>query len=272
MKRPNRLLLLLPALVVGFVAAGCGSSSNSSSATTAAPTSSAPAATGEIQVFAATSLTKAFTDIGAAFTKANPNAKATFNFNGSSQLVNSITKQSAPADVFASADETNMKTLTDAGMNGTDPVVFATNLLTIIVPKGNPKGIKGVEDLANPDLKVVLCDYTAKVPCGLYAKQILDAAKVTVKPVSLEQNVGGVVTKVTSGEADAGIVYVTDVQAVSDKADMVAIPADINVVAKYPIASVKASKNQATDQAFIDFVMSDAGQAILKQHGFSPPS
>ena len=196
---------------------------------------------GDITVFAAASLTEAFTEVGEAFTAANPDASATFSFDASSALVQQII-EGAPADVFASADTANMAKLTDAGLNGGEPEIFATNLLTIIVAPDNPLDITGVADLANPDLKVVIC--APEVPCGNYADQILTAAAVTLTPVSLEQNVRGVVTKVTAGEADAGIVYVTDVTAAGDAADMVEIPADINVVAEYPIASVAASQNR----------------------------
>jgi len=162
-----------------------------------------------------------------------------------------------------------MDKLTTAGLNGSAPVVFATNLLAIIVPKGNPAGITGVADLAKPDVKVVVC--APEVPCGKYATQVFDAAKITVTPVSQEQNVKGVVTKVTSGEADAGIVYITDVMAAGDKAEAVTIPNDINVVAKYPIASVKASTHADVDQAFIDFVLGPDGQQILAKFGFMAP-
>jgi molybdate transport system substrate-binding protein len=147
--------------------------------------------------------------------------------------------------------------------------VFATNLLTIIVAPDNPLGITGVEDLANPDLNVVVC--SPEVPCGNYADQIFTAAGVEVTPVSLEQNVRGVVTKVTAGEADAGIVYVTDVIAAGDEAAMVEIPEDINVIAEYPIADVAASESPDVGQAFIDFVLGDEGQAILAEYGFGPP-
>ena len=177
--------------------------------------------------------------------------------------------EGAPADVFASADTANMDKLVTAGLNGTEPEIFATNLLTIIVAPGNPLGITGVADLANPDIKTVVC--AAEVPCGNYADQIFTAAGVTVTPVSLEQNVRGVATKVTAGEADAGIVYVTDVIAAGDTADMVEIPEDINVVAEYPIATVAASPNQDVDDAFIDFLTGPEGQAILADHGFGAP-
>jgi molybdate transport system substrate-binding protein len=223
---------------------------------------------GDITVFAAASLTAAFKDVGTAFTAADPAAKVSFSFDASSALVQQIT-QGAPADVFASADTANMDKLTAAALNGTAPVIFATNLLAIIVAPGNPKGITGVADLAKSDRKVVLC--AAEVPCGKYAKQILDTANVTVTPVSLEQNVKGVVTKVTTGEADAGIVYITDVTAAGNKAAGVTIPSNINVIAKYPIASVKASSHADVDQAFIDFLTGPDGQAIMTKYGFGRP-
>jgi molybdate transport system substrate-binding protein len=259
MKRTSRLFVVATALVA-LVAAACGSSSKGAS-------TSASAVQGDITVFAAASLTGSFNDIGAAFTKANPQAHVKFSYDASSALVQQI-NQGAPADVFASADQANMNKLTKAGNNGTAPVVFANNLLGIIVAPNNPKGIKGVADLGKPALKVVLC--APEVPCGAYAKQILDSAHVTVKPASLEQNVKGVVTKVTTGEADAGIVYVTDIAAAGSKASGVEIPKNINVVAQYPIATTKTSTNTAVDQSFINFVLGSDGQAILSKYGFLP--
>jgi molybdate transport system substrate-binding protein len=266
MRRSSRLLLV-PTVALGLMAAACGDDDGGGAVTTGAAGGSG--VEGDITVFAATSLTEAFTDVGAAFSAANPGATATFSFDASSALVQQII-EGAPADVFASADTANMDKLTDEGLNGTDPVVFATNLLTIIVPKGNPAGITGVDDLANPDVKVVLC--AEEVPCGNYANQILDAAGVDVTPVSLEENVRGVVTKVTSGEADAGIVYVTDVTAAGDAAEMVEIPEDINVLAQYPIATVEDSGTQAVGEAFIDFLTGPDGQAIMTEHGFGSRS
>jgi molybdate transport system substrate-binding protein len=243
--------------VLGLVATACGDDDDG-----------AGASSGGITVFAATSLTEAFTEVGDEFSAANPGSTVQFSFDASSALVQQII-EGAPADVFASADTSNMDKLTDEDLNGTDPVVFATNLLTIIVPAGNPAGVTGVEDLANPEVKVVLC--AAEVPCGNYANQILDAAGVDVTPVSLEENVRGVVTKVSSGEADAGIVYVTDVTAAGDDAEGVEIPEDINVLAEYPIATVGASENQEVGEAFIDFLTSDDGQSIMSRYGFGAP-
>ena len=254
MTRSSRLILT--ALTLLGLGAACGGDNSGHSAPT------------DITVFAAASLTGVFTEIGAAFTAAHPDAKVTFSFDSSSALVQQIT-QGAPADLFASADTSNMDKLTQAGLNGTPPVIFTTNLLAIIVAKGNPKGITGVADLARPDLKVVLC--ADQVPCGKYAEQILDTAKVALTPVSHEQNVKGVVTKVTTGEADAGIVYVTDIRAEAGKAEMVTIPAGLNVVAKYPIATVKTSPHPEVDQAFIDFLTGPDGQALLATYGFTTP-
>ena len=250
--------LLVPLTVLGLVGAACGSSASKIAA----------GVKGDITVFAASSLTAAFKEVGTAFTTANPDAKVTFSYDASSALVAQII-QGAPADLFASADTANMDKLTTPALNGTEPVIFATNLLQIIVAPGNPKGVTGVADLAKADLKVVVC--APEVPCGKYATQILDTAKVTVTPASLEQNVKGVVTKVTAGEADAGIVYVTDVMAAGVKAAGVDIPADVNVIAKYPIASVKASTHADVDQAFIDFLTGSDGQAILAKYGFGKP-
>jgi molybdate transport system substrate-binding protein len=222
-----------------------------------------------VTVFAAASLRDAFTEIGDAFMAANPDAEVTFNFAASSELVTQINAGGAPADVFASADQYNMTKLTDAGNNGSDPLVFATNLLEIIVEHGNPRGITGIADLADDDLVTVVC--APEVPCGKYAQAVFDAAGVAVTPDSLEENVSAVVTKVTAGEADAGIVYMTDATAAGDQAEGVEIPADINVLAEYPIASTLEASDAGGAQAFIDFLLGDTGQEILASYGFLPP-
>jgi molybdate transport system substrate-binding protein len=261
--------LLVPLATLALIAAACGDDDDSDSgATTTEAQATTPGVEGDITVFAAASLTESFSEIGEAFGAANPDAMAEFSFDASSALVQQIT-EGAPADVYASADTANMDKLTEAALNGTDPVVFATNLLTIIVAPDNPLGITGVDDLANPDLDVVVC--APEVPCGNYANQIFEAAGVAVTPDSFEQNVRGVVTKVTAGEADAGIVYVTDVIAAGDAADMVEIPEDINVVAEYPIATVAESASPEVGEAFIDFVLGSEAQAILAEYGFEAP-
>ena len=226
---------------------------------------SGAAAPGEIKVFAAASLTAAFTELGRQYTAANGGTKVTFNFAGSQALATQI-QQSAPADVFASADIPNMDKVKD--LVGT-PQNFASNQLQIVVEKGNPKGVQGLDDLANADLKVVLA--APEVPAGKYAAEALGKADATVKPVSQEDNVKAVVTKVSLGEADAGIVYATDVTAGGDKVEGVAIPEELNVLATYPIATVKASQAQDQAQAFMDLVLSAEGQQVLKEYGFLPP-
>ncbi|MFT3853437.1 MAG: molybdate ABC transporter substrate-binding protein [Ilumatobacteraceae bacterium] len=246
------------------------STTKAATTTSKAPTStpaSTPAAEGDITVFAAASLTASFNEIGSAFSTEYPDAKVTFSFDASSALVTQI-NEGAPADAFASADEANMKKLTDVGGNAGEPVIFATNVLQIIVPKGNPKGITSVADLAKPGITFVTA--APEVPIGKYTQQVLDAAGVSVTPVSLEQNVKGIVTKVANGEADAGIVYKTDVLA-EPKSEGVDIPEDINVIAKYPIVVTKEATNASTGQAFVDFVLSDQGQKILASYGFEAP-
>ena len=168
--------------------------------------------------------------------------------------------------MFASADTANMDKVTDLVNT---PQNFAGNQLQIVVEKGNPESVRSLEDLADPDLKVVLA--APEVPAGRYAAESLAKAGVTVEPVSEEDNVKAVVTKVSLGEADAGIVYVTDVTAGGDKVEGIGIPEELNVLATYPIATVKASKAQDQAQAFMDQVLGAQGQQVLKQHGFLPP-
>jgi molybdate transport system substrate-binding protein len=223
---------------------------------------------GAVTVFAAASLTAAFGDIGDAFMAEHPQVAVTTSFAASSDLVAQI-GEGAPADVFASADLSNMAKLTGAGDNATDPVVFATNTMEIITAAGNPKGIDGVADLVDDDLIVVTC--APEVPCGKYAAQVFDRAGVLVTAKSLEQNVKAVATKVILGEADAGIVYRTDVTAAGDSAAGVVIPADINVAAEYPIAITENASNVDAAQAFVDVVLGDQGQSILASYGFLAP-
>ena len=235
---------------------------------TDAATDAAPTASGEVVVLAAASLTEAFTELGDAFTAANPEASVTFSFAASSELVAQII-EGAPADVFASADVSNMTKLADAGATASESTVFATNLSEIIVAPGNPLGITSVDDLANDDLILVTC--APEVPCGTYASQIFANAGVEVTPDSYEGNVKAVVTKVVLGEADAGIAYATDVMAAGDDAVGVEIPPELNVIAAYPIVVTTEAPNGVGGQAFIDFVLSDAGQAMLATQGFTSP-
>ncbi len=199
---------------------------------------------------------------------AYPDARVVFNFGSSSDLVTQI-NEGAPADVYASADQVNMSKLISAGGNAGNPAVFATNSLQIIVEPGNPKGVTAVSDLADPDIIYVTC--APDVPIGEYAAEVLAAAGVTLTPASLEENVKSVVTKVTLGEADAGIVYTTDVIAAGDQAEGVDIPADINVVATYPLVAIEGAPNAEGAQAFVEFVVGEQGQKILARYGFAAP-
>ncbi|HAP78261.1 MAG TPA: molybdate ABC transporter substrate-binding protein [Acidimicrobiaceae bacterium] len=253
---------LISLVVAGLALVACSSDDPPASDTSTRSAESA------LTVFAAASLTDAFTEIGNAFMAQYPDTTITFNFAASSELVTQI-NEGAPADVFASADLSNMSKLTDADNNGSEPVEFATNQGEIIVAPGNPLGIASVADLANDDLIVVVC--APEVPCGKYAAAIFENAGVTVTAKSLEENVKAVVAKVTLGEADAGIVYSTDVRAAADAATGVAIPADINVVAQYPIVVTKDAPNPKGAQAFIDFVTGPQGQQILASYGFTTP-
>jgi molybdate transport system substrate-binding protein len=249
----TRLAAVLAATALGLAACGGGGSGGSGGQSPA-----------EIKVFAAASLTAAFTELGRRYTAAQ-GTKVTFNFAGSQALATQI-GQGAPADVFASADLDNMAKVKD--LVGT-PQSFASNRLAIVVEQGNPRGIRTLDDLAGGDVKVVLA--AREVPAGRYAKQVLDRAGVKVTPVSQEDNVKAVVAKVSLGEADAGIVYVTDVAAGGARVEGVDIPREQNVVATYPIATVKAGKAQDAAQAFIDLVLSGQGQEVLHRYGFLPP-
>jgi molybdate transport system substrate-binding protein len=248
--------LLVPAVAVMLAAAGAGCGSDP-----------ARQADDELTVFAAASLTGAFTDIADAY-EADGGPAVNLNVAGSSALVTQII-EGAPADVFASADLGTMQQVVDAGAVGGEPVVFTTNLGEIVVEAGNPEGITGVADLADEDLIVVQC--APEVPCGRYAAQIFQNAGVTVTPKSLEENVKAVVAKVALGEADAGIVYRTDVTAAGAAVEGVAVPAEVNVVAEYPIAAIDGAPNPDGAQAFIDFVLGPKGQEILYAYGFIAP-
>jgi molybdate transport system substrate-binding protein len=241
-------------VAVALIAASCGGDESASGA--------------DVTVFAAASLTAAFTELGDAFVSTRPDARVRFNFAGSSELVAQI-RDGAPADVFASADETNMEKLADAGAGDGEPAVFATNAAEIIVESGNPKAIRTVRDLVDDDLLVVQC--AVEVPCGAYADQVFATAGVDVEPRSFEANVNAVVAKVVLGEADAGIVYRTDVLAAGDRADGVVVPDEINVMAQYPIAVTANARNPAAAREFVDFVLGGAGQEILATYGFGAP-
>ncbi|KQO97430.1 molybdate ABC transporter substrate-binding protein [Leifsonia sp. Leaf264] len=240
-----------------------------SSAPSAPSTPTASTLSGSITVFAAASLKATFTELAAEFEKANPDVDIALNFAGSSDLVTQIT-EGAPADVFASADEKNMAKLTDAGLvDAGAPVDFATNVLEIAVPPTNPAGITSFADLAKPDVKTVVC--APQVPCGSATVAVEQATGVTLTPVSEESSVTDVLGKVTSGEADAGLVYVTDVTAAGDAVLGITFPESSEAVNTYPIAPVAATGNPDVAQAFVDFITGDVGQYVLEAAGFGKP-
>ena len=246
----------------------CSSSSPSRTAATnpTTPTTSAPL-TGSLNVFGAASLTAAFNAAKTTLTASNPGLTITYNFAGTSTLVSQI-EQGAPADVIASADTANMDKLVSAGLVET-PVTFARNKLEIAVAPGNPKHITSLADLAKPGVSVVL--EAPGVPAGDYARSVLASTHITVTPKSLETDVKSALTKVTSGEADATVVYVTDVTAAGSAAEGVAVPDAEQPNIIYPIAVVKASKNQAAAEAFVQSAVSGDVQKALSAAGFLPP-
>jgi molybdate transport system substrate-binding protein len=235
----------------------------------ATPEGPSPSMSGTASVFAAASLTDSFKAIGAAFQTAHPGTTVQFNFAGSPTLVTQI-EQGASAGIFASADTTNMDKLKADGFTAGTSQVFAHNKLEIVVAAGNPRHITGLADLAKPGLIYITAAPT--VPAGKYALQILDKAGVKVTPKSLETDVKSVVSKIVLGEADAGIVYVTDVKAAGGKVTGVSIPDSVNVIATYPIVAVKGGNNLSLANAFIAYVLSADGQATLQSFGFLPAS
>ena len=260
---------LAVAVLAAATLAGCssGSSSGTSSGTSSAPESAASSLTGSITVLAAASLTESFTTIGKQFEAAHPGTKVTFSFGASSDLAQQAVN-GAPADVFAAASPKTMKTVTDANDAGTAST-FATNVLEVATPPGNPAGVTSVADLAKSSVKVALCQ--AQVPCGATAQAVFEKNKLTVKPVTEEPDVKSVLAKVELDAVDAGVVYVTDVKAAGPKVVGVEIPADQNVSTSYPIATLNASKNTALASAFMAYVLSADGQSVLSAAGFGAP-
>ena len=220
-----------------------------------------------VTVLAAASLTESFEQLGEDFEGEHPDVDVEFSFAASSELVVQI-QQGAPADVFASADESDMQKVVAAGDVAAEPTLFTRNRLAIAVEQGNPRDIDRLEDLDEPGLVVVLC--AQQVPCGKFADEALANAGVSVAPASRAENVKAALTPVELGEADAAIVYVTDVMA-SGEVEGVEIPADQNVIAAYPIAPLAEAGNPEAARTFVRFVRSAAGQRVLREFGFLPP-
>ena len=267
----RRAAIAAVSLLSAVSLAACGGSASNSSTGAASSAASASGsgasqkATGKVTVLAAASLQGAFEEIEKTVEKDNPGLDVTFDFQGSQDLVASLAGGDS-ADVLATANNSTMKTAADQKLVG-NQTEFATNVLTLIVPKGNPKKITGL-DSSLDGANLVIC--APEVPCGEATKKLAEAQGITLKPVSEEQKVTDVRGKVESGEADAGIVYTTDAAAAKDKTDKIDIP-DGGVVNHYPIAQTAKPENPAGAQAFIDAVTGKAGQEILTKHGFGKP-
>jgi molybdate transport system substrate-binding protein len=260
----RRFAVVAAAVAVGAVA-GCSGSgaSNPGSSPAASPGDSK----GTITVFAASSLTGAFTTLGKRFEAAHPGDTVTFSFGPSSGLAQQITS-GAPADVFASASTTNMQQVVSAGDAGT-PTSFVKNIMEVAVPPANPGHVSSVKDLAKSPVKVAVCQ--PQVPCGAVAAKVFSNAGIKVKPVTLEPDVKSVLTKVELGDVDAGMVYVTDVLSAGSKVKGVTIPASDNTSTTYPIATISKSSHQSIAQQFVAYVLSPAGQQVLTAAGFERP-
>ena len=227
-----------------------------------------PTGGGKLTVFAAASLKKAFTEIGERFTTDNPGSEVEFSFAGSADLATQLT-QGAPADVFASADAKNMGKVEQAGLLAGPAVTFASNTLTIVVAPGNPKRITSFQDLTQAGLAVVVC--APQVPCGSATQKVQEAAGTRLNPVSEESQVTDVLNKVVTGQADAGLVYVTDALAAGDSVTAVAFPESARASNTYPIAVLKDRQNPELAQKFVDLVTGAAGRTILSAAGFANP-
>lgn len=221
-----------------------------------------------VTVFAAASLKAPFTQLAEQFEADHPGTTVTLSFAGSSDLATQIS-QGAPADVFASADTKNMAKLGDAGLVEGSPQAFATNVLTIVVPPANPASVRSFADLANPGVKTVIC--AAQVPCGAATKTLEQDTGTTLQPVSEESSVTDVLGKVVSGEADTGLVYVTDAKAAGDKVREIPFPESARAVNTYPIAATRTARNKDAAAAFIAAVTGPGGQQILRGAGFGTP-
>ncbi|MFJ9109639.1 molybdate ABC transporter substrate-binding protein [Streptomyces sp. NPDC102283] len=255
--------VLTTALLIPLAA--CGDDSGSAEDKGSGPAAATGAPKADLTVLAASSLTDVFKAAGATYEKENPGTKVTFSFAGSQELAAQV-KQGAPADALVTADTKTMDGLSgDTGK----PTVIARNRLVIATGEGNPEKVGGLKDLADPKLKVVLA--APEVPVGRYSAQILDAQKIEVKPVSQEPNVRAVLSKVSLGEADAGLVYRTDAATATDKVDAIDIPDEQNAIASYPAATLKTSKHGEAAEAFVAWLSTPAAQKILQGAGFQQP-
>jgi molybdate transport system substrate-binding protein len=264
----NASAVLVTTVVVALGLAGCSSSKKAASSPSSAAAFATPSVSGTVVVFAASSLKATFTTLATNFEQANPGVKIVPSYGGSDTLAAQIT-QGAPVDVFAAASTTTMGTVTTAGDGVGTPQVFAKNELEIAVSPSNPDHIATLEDVTKSGVKLALC--AAAVPCGAAATKAFAAAKLTPHPVTLEQDVASVLTKLELGEVDAGIVYQTDVKSAGSKVLGVNFAEAASAINTYPIVVVKTGKNPTAGQEFLNYVVSPAGQQILQTAGFQQP-
>lgn len=263
-----RIRAILAVVVAATLILGASACTAATPASTGTSTNTSPPVSGSITVFAAASLKGTFTELAKRFEAKHPGTTVSLSFAGSSDLVTQITA-GAPADVFASADTRNMAKLTGAGLVDGNPVDFATNTLEIAVPPANPAAIANFADLARPGVKTVICQ--AQVPCGSATVEVEAATGVKLTPVSEELSVTDVLGKVSSGEADAGLVYVTDVKAAGPSVKGIPFPESGKAVNTYPIAALGASASPAASAAFVRFVVGTIGRSVLAAAGFGSP-
>jgi molybdate transport system substrate-binding protein len=264
-RKADQLIFIAFAAALGLLLSAC--SGAQPQATAPSPSSEDSSTGGAITVLAAASLTEAFNQIGKDFEGKNPGSKVTFSVGSSATLATQIV-QGAPADVFAAASPATMETVTAAGA-ANSPKDFVSNTLEIAVPKGNPHKITGLQDFGDESKKIALC--APQVPCGAAAVKVFAAAKITPKPDTLEQDVKATLQKVASDEVDAALVYKTDVISAGEKVDGMEFPEAQDAINTYPIATLKDSKNPVLAQAFVDYVLSSGGQAVLAKAGFAQP-
>lgn len=267
--RRSSSLVIAGALGVTLALAGCaaGGGGGTDAAASSSPSPGPEAEPTSVTVFAAASLTEAFDALAEQFEAEHPSVEVVLSYGGSAALAQQIV-EGAPVDVFASAAEPPMRTVVEAGL-ATDPVVFATNTLELVVPAGNPAGVTGVDDLANPDLRIALCD--ASVPCGAASVKLLEQGGVVAAPDTLESDVKAVLTKVSLGEVDAALVYRTDVIASGDRVEGIEVPGAASVVNRYPIAALTEAQDPDAAAEFVDFVTGEAGHDALAEAGFGAP-
>lgn len=253
--------LLVPIVAGALLLAGC--------AAIPEPEETAPMSslTGTVTVLAAASLTDVFDDLAEQFMDENPGVEVVISYGGSSALAEQIVSGS-PVDVFASANESTMQTVTDAGL-AVEPVVFTTNVLELAVPAGNPGGVTGLADLADPDLTIALCDRA--VPCGSAAEKLLAQEGITASVDTLEEDVRAALTKVALGEVDAALVYRTDVSSAGDEVEGIEIPEAESALNRYPISLLIDAPNAEAGQAFLDLVLGPVGRKALTDAGFGTP-